>query len=64
LSLVVPAKHSAPVAIEEDMVAVVVRVCGVLSDGVVGSWWSCSRLRGIETNWCRGESGMKEGRES
>ena len=63
MSLVVPAKHSAPVAIEEDMVVVVARVCGVLSDGVVDSWWACSRLWGIETNWCWRESRMKEGRE-
>ena len=31
LSFVVPAKHSAPVAIDEDMVAVLLRVCEVLS---------------------------------
>ena len=58
-----PAKQSAPVAIDEDMVAVVMRVGGVFFDGVVGSRWSCRRLRGVETNWCRRESQMKEGRE-
>ena len=60
MSFVVPAKHSAPVAIDEDMVAVVMRVCGVLSDGAVCSWWSCSRLWGVETNWFGRESQMKE----
>ena len=58
-----PAKHSAPVAIDEDMVAVVVRVGNVHSDGVVGVRWSCRRLRGVETNWCGRESRMKEGQE-
>ena len=60
LSLVVPAKDSAPVAIDEDMVAVV--MCVTL-DGVVGGRWSCRRLRGVETNWCGRESRMKEGQE-
>ena len=64
MSFVVPAKQSAPVAIDEDMVAVVVRVCGVLSSGAVDSRWYCSRLWGIETNWCGRECQMEERRES
>lgn len=59
-----PAKHSAPVAIDEDMVAVVMGVSRVFFDGVVGSRRSCRRLWGVETNWCRRESQMKEGREN
>lgn len=56
-----PAKHSAPVAIEEDMVAVVMLVCGVLSGDAAGVRWSCRRLWGVETKLCGRESLMKEG---
>ena len=57
-----PAKQSAPVAIDEDMVAMVIRVSGVFFDGVVGSRWSCRRLWGVETDRCRrvsNEGGMR-----
>ena len=58
-----PAKQSAPVAIDEDMVAVEMGMSDVLFDGVVGGGWSCRRLWVVETNWCRRESQIKERRE-